>query len=70
MNKKNLTTALLLALIIGTVLNVINSYDVFMEGKLTSRDIMKIMLTYVTPFCASLYSSAKAVKQLSLKNDD
>lgn len=64
MNKKNIATALLLALIIGTVLNIINSYDVFMEGKLTSRYIMKIMLTYITPFCASLYSSMKAVKQI------
>ena len=64
MNKKNITTALLLALVIGTVLNIINSYDVFMEGKLTSRDIMKIMLTYITPFCVSLYSSMKAIKQI------
>ena len=70
MTKKNISRALLTALLIGTMLNIINSYDVFMEGKLTSRDIMKIMLTYVTPFCASLYSSMKAVKQLSLKNDN
>ncbi|MGZ5221521.1 MAG: nitrate/nitrite transporter NrtS [Chitinophagaceae bacterium] len=69
MNKKNITTALLVALIIGTMLNIINSYNVFIEGKLTNRNMVKIMLTYLTPFCVSLYSSMKAVKQLSLKND-
>jgi len=70
MNKRNITTALFVALIIGTVLNIINSYDVFIEGKLTSRNMVKIMLTYLTPFCVSLYSSLRAVKQLSLKSDD
>jgi len=69
MNKKNITTALLVALVIGTVLNIINSYDVFIEGKLTSRNTVKIMLTYLTPFCVSLYSSIKALKQVSLKGD-
>jgi len=69
MNKKNITTALLVALVIGTVLNIINSYDVFIEGKLTNRNTVKIMLTYLTPFCVSLYSSIKALKQVSLKGD-
>jgi hypothetical protein len=70
MTKKNISRALLTALLIGTMLNIINSYDVFMEGKMTSRNIIRVMLTYITPFCVSLYSSMKAVKQLSLKNDD
>jgi hypothetical protein len=52
MNKKNITTALLVAVIVGTVLNIINSYDV-----------IRIMLTYITPFSVSLYSSIKATKQ-------
>ena len=63
MNKKNITTALLVAVIVGTVLNIINSYEVFAEGKFTGRNMLKIMLTYITPFCVSLYSSVKAAKQ-------
>ena len=70
MTKKNISRALLTALLIGTMLNIINSYEVFMEGKMTGRNIIRVMLTYITPFCVSLYSSMKAVKQLSLKNDD
>ena len=63
MNKKNILTALLVAIVIGSLLNVINSYDVFIEGKFSIKNIAKIMLTYITPFCVSLYSSVKAGKQ-------
>jgi ABC-type multidrug transport system permease subunit len=63
MNKKNITTALLVAIIVGTVLNIINSYDVFLEAAFTGKNVMRITLTYITPFCVSLYSSVKATKQ-------
>ncbi len=63
MNKKNITTALLVAVIVGTVLNIINSYDVFVDGTFTGKNVIRIMLTYITPFCVSLYSSIKATKQ-------
>lgn len=63
MNKKNITTALLAALVIGSVLNAINSYNVFLNGDFTSISITRIVLTYITPFCVSLYSSVRATKQ-------
>ena len=63
MNKKNITMALLVAVIVGSVLNIINSYEIFMHGAFTDKNILKIMLTYITPFCVSLYSSVKAAKQ-------
>ena len=63
MNKKNIPAALLVAVVIGSLLNLINSYDVFIEGKFTNRNVIKIILTYITPFCVSLYSSVKATKQ-------
>lgn len=59
---KNIKTALIVAVIIGTILNGINSFDVIWEGNLTPKNIMKIILTYITPFCVSLYSSNKATK--------
>lgn len=68
MNRKNIYRALLVALVIGTVLNLINSYDVFMEGQFTNRNILRIMLTYITPFCVSLYSSFKATEETDEKN--
>ena len=63
MNKKNISTAFLVAIIVGTLLNLINSYDVLFEEKFTGKNAIKIMLTYMTPFCVSLYSSIKAIKQ-------
>jgi hypothetical protein len=63
MNKKNITTALLVAVIVGTILNIINSYEVIMNGTFTGKNMLRIMLTYITPFCVSLYSSIKATKQ-------
>jgi hypothetical protein len=59
---KNIKNALILAIIVGTILNAINSYDVILDGNLSSRTILKIILTYITPFCVSLYSSNKATK--------
>jgi spore maturation protein SpmB len=68
MNKKNILTALLVAIVIGSLLNVINSYDVFIEGKFSTKNIVKIALTYITPFCVSLYSSVKAGKQNNISS--
>lgn len=63
MNSENIGRALLVALVIGTVLNLINSYDVVIEKQFTNRNIMRITLTYITPFCVSLYSSIKATQK-------
>jgi len=65
MTAKNIYAALLAAAVVGTLLNLINSYDVFWQGKFTGRNIMRIVLTYVSPFCVSLYSSIKSVKENS-----
>lgn len=63
MNKKNTSTAFMVAIVIGSLLNLINSYDVFIEGNFSHKNTISIMLTYITPFCVSLYSSVKATKQ-------
>jgi hypothetical protein len=63
MNRRNIATGLLEAIVIGTLLNMINSYDVFLDKRFTTRNVIKIILTYITPFCVSLYSSVKVSKQ-------
>ncbi len=62
MYKKNVVTALLVAMVVGSLLNVINNYDVLLEGKFSTGHIGKVVLTYLTPFCVSLYSSLKATR--------
>ncbi|WP_083921242.1 nitrate/nitrite transporter NrtS [Cytophaga aurantiaca] len=59
----NIKRALLVALVVGSLLNLINSYDVFLESNFTARNILRIILTYITPFCVSLYSSVQAAKK-------
>jgi hypothetical protein len=63
MNKKNIQRALVIAIVVGSMLNIINSYDIFMDANFSTKNTIKIMLTYLTPFCVSLYSSARAAKQ-------
>ncbi|HEX6428323.1 MAG TPA: nitrate/nitrite transporter NrtS [Niastella sp.] len=62
MTNKNIKRALIVAIVVGSLLNTINSYDVFWNGNFTTRNVLRIVLTYITPFCVSLYSSVKATK--------
>jgi hypothetical protein len=65
---RNIKNALIVAVVVGTVLNTINNYDVIWEGNFTFRNVVKIILTYITPFCVSLYSSTKATKSFNNTN--
>ncbi|MNF34486.1 hypothetical protein D3C85_508480 [compost metagenome] len=62
MLSKNIKNALIIAALVGSLLNTINSYDVIWEGNFTLRNVIKIILTYITPFCVSLYSSTIAAR--------
>src|SRR6187402_1312824 len=55
MNKKNISTAFLVAIIVGTLLNLINSYDVLFEEKFTGKNAIKIMLTYDAFLCLTIF---------------
>ncbi len=46
------------ALVVGTLLAVINHYDGIIMGKLTGTDIFQILLTYLVPYAVSTYGSA------------
>jgi hypothetical protein len=63
MNKRNISIALLATMLIGSLMNLVNNYDVFKGSRFTGRNVFKIVLTYIIPFCVSLYSSVKATKQ-------
>lgn len=49
--------ALKVSLIVGTLLNLINSGDALLAGRLPEH-AWKIPLTYLVPFLVSYYSSA------------
>ncbi len=52
--------AIQVALIVGTILMVINQGDVLLSGHLTVLVACKIVLTYTVPFSVSTYSALAA----------
>ncbi len=62
MKKEHHITAIKLSLLVGTILNLINSYDVIINGGWTSKHILQVTLTYFVPYFVSIYSSRKADK--------
>lgn len=64
MTRENISRAIIIAILVGSLLNLINSYDVFWEKNFTARNTLRIVLTYITPFCVSLYSSIKSSKKI------
>lgn len=59
-----LKRSLIVAVIVGTVLNIINQGDAITGS--TSFNIAKCMLTYIVPFCVATYGSVSAL--IALKN--
>lgn len=52
-----------IALIVGTVLAVINHGDRLVSGTLNLAAFMKILLTYFVPYSVSSYSSVLAIRE-------
>jgi hypothetical protein len=49
------------ALVVGTALAAINHGDEILDGSVTGREVLKILLTYCVPFCVSAFSAASAL---------
>lgn len=60
MRSKMLKRALVIALIVGTLLNIINQYDAFTQS--AEINWLKAILTYCVPFIVSLLSAWLASK--------
>ena len=59
LRRETIKRSLIVAVIVGTVLNIINQGDV-VSGNATF-DLLKCVLTYLVPFCESTYGSASAL---------
>jgi hypothetical protein len=47
--------ALRVALVVGTILNLINHFDLLLGAPLTPVTLVQIGLTYVVPYCVSTH---------------
>ena len=54
--------AVRVALLVGTVLALINHGDKLIYGGMQTSDYLKILLTYLVPYCVSTHSSVRAAR--------
>ncbi len=51
-----------IALLVGTIIALINHGDKLFTGQIDAMTAFKIGLTYLVPYCVSTYSSVSAVR--------
>lgn len=56
-------TALKVALLVGSILAVINHGAAILAGELSSSRLWQIALTYLVPYCVSTYSAVRALQR-------
>jgi hypothetical protein len=54
-DRRVITLALKVALVVGTILNVINHFDLLLGAPLTRMTAIQVALTYVVPYCVSTH---------------
>ena len=53
--------SLRVALIVGTIVVLINYLDRFLGGRVGPVDYLKIVLTYCVPYCVATYAAVGAI---------
>jgi methyl-accepting chemotaxis protein len=57
-----LLRSVLVSIVVGTILNLINQGDTLLGGG--HPDVVKLLLTFLVPFCVSIYGAYCAVAAL------
>jgi cystathionine beta-lyase/cystathionine gamma-synthase len=52
-----------LGAIVGTLLALINHGDALLAGQITFESSMKILLTYLVPYCVSTFAAVQAIRE-------
>ena len=52
---KVMTLALKVALVVGTILNLINHLDLLLGSPFTRMTMIQMCLTYIVPYCVSTH---------------
>lgn len=55
--------ALKVAFVVGSILAVINHGDVVLSGQATATVWIKIVLTFLVPYCVATFASVQAIRQ-------
>ena len=55
--------SLVVSLIVGTVLVAINHGDLILSGGIGRKELIKILLTYIVPYCVSTFSAVAVLER-------
>ena len=55
--------ALKIAIVVGTVLCLINQTPAYMNDEMSHSNMWQILLTYLVPYCVATYSSVKVMRK-------
>jgi hypothetical protein len=55
--------ATVVALVVGSILVIINHGDAIVRGDVSAGRVLRIVLTIAVPYCVSTYSSVSALRQ-------
>ena len=56
------------ALIVGTILNLINHYDLLLGQQLSIKELIQIVLTYIVPYFVSTHGQLVSLTNHTNKN--
>ena len=68
-SKHNILRAIKVGLVVGTVLAIINHYDMFVSGQYEIRRFVQIIVTYFVPFTVSLHGGAMYGRHVELREN-
>ncbi|HEV7801166.1 MAG TPA: nitrate/nitrite transporter NrtS [Burkholderiales bacterium] len=54
-DRRVMSLALRVALVVGTILNLINHFDLLLGTPLTRMTLVQMGLTYIVPYCVSTH---------------
>lgn len=52
-----------IAIVVGSILSIINQYDSLITWNLTNKDVLRISLNYIVPFSVASISRAMHIKK-------
>ena len=68
LSKQVFPRAVRVALIVGTILALINHGDKIIPVSMTSLDLVKVVLTYFVPYSVSTWSAVEAIRSSVVKS--
>ena len=63
-------SALKIALVVGSILALINHGGAIVELNLTRGSVLQIVLTYMVPYSVSTYSSVRALQRHAMEHPE